>query len=107
MSKPDSSRWPRQIKYIIGNEACERFSYYGMTGILAGYISGSGRYSFSRGVLGTIQGFGGSISNVVAGELATNASYDTAFAVLSLAAAFSCILVFLLPRSSSAPITAT
>ncbi len=37
---PAASRWPRQIKYIIGNEACERFSYYGMTGILAGYISG-------------------------------------------------------------------
>ena len=37
---PQASRWPRQIKYIIGNEACERFSYYGMTGILAGYISG-------------------------------------------------------------------
>lgn len=36
-----SRRWPPQIKYIIGNEACERFSYYGMTGILAGYISGS------------------------------------------------------------------
>jgi POT family proton-dependent oligopeptide transporter len=35
-----TSRWPKQIKYIIGNEACERFSYYGMTGILAGYISG-------------------------------------------------------------------
>jgi POT family proton-dependent oligopeptide transporter len=35
-----SSRWPKQIKYIIGNEACERFSYYGMTSILAGYISG-------------------------------------------------------------------
>ena len=34
------NRWPRQIKYIVGNEACERFSYYGMTGILAGYISG-------------------------------------------------------------------
>ncbi len=34
-------RWPQQIKYIIGNEACERFSYYGMTGILAGYISGT------------------------------------------------------------------
>lgn len=34
------SRWPKQIKYIVGNEACERFSYYGMTGILAGYISG-------------------------------------------------------------------
>ena len=37
---PQASRWPRQIKYIIGNEACERFSYYGMTGILAGYSSG-------------------------------------------------------------------
>jgi POT family proton-dependent oligopeptide transporter len=36
---PETSRWPRQIKYIIGNEACERFSYYGMTGILAGYVS--------------------------------------------------------------------
>ena len=37
---PVPGRWPKQIKYIIGNEACERFSYYGMTGILAGYISG-------------------------------------------------------------------
>jgi len=39
-TEPKTNRWPRQIKYIIGNEACERFSYYGMTGILAGYISG-------------------------------------------------------------------
>ena len=39
-SQPAPSRWPRQIKYIIGNEACARFSYYGMNGILAGYISG-------------------------------------------------------------------
>jgi len=40
MSTTAFHRWPPQIKYIIGNEACERFSYYGMTGILAGYISG-------------------------------------------------------------------
>lgn len=33
-------RWPPQIKYIVGNEACERFSYYGMRSILAGYITG-------------------------------------------------------------------
>jgi POT family proton-dependent oligopeptide transporter len=39
-SNPSSDRWPKQIKFIVGNEACERFSYYGMTGILAGYISG-------------------------------------------------------------------
>jgi POT family proton-dependent oligopeptide transporter len=35
-----SDRWPSQIKYIVGNEACERFSYYGMRGILAGYMTG-------------------------------------------------------------------
>lgn len=34
-------RWPPQIKYIVGNEACERFSYYGMRSILAGYITGA------------------------------------------------------------------
>jgi POT family proton-dependent oligopeptide transporter len=38
---PSSNRWPRQIKYIVGNEACERFSYYGMRSILAGYITGA------------------------------------------------------------------
>lgn len=32
-------RWPPQIKFIIGNEACERFSYYGIRSILALYIS--------------------------------------------------------------------
>jgi POT family proton-dependent oligopeptide transporter len=36
-----TNRWPRQIKYIVGNEACERFSYYGMRSILAGYITGT------------------------------------------------------------------
>jgi POT family proton-dependent oligopeptide transporter len=35
------SCWPRQIKFIVGNEACERFSYYGMRSILAGYITGA------------------------------------------------------------------
>ena len=34
-----ADRWPPQIKYIVGNEACERFSYYGITGILAGHIT--------------------------------------------------------------------
>jgi POT family proton-dependent oligopeptide transporter len=34
-----------QIKYIVGNEACERFSFYGMKGILVGYMTGA---RFSR-----------------------------------------------------------
>lgn len=37
---PAVNRWPPQIKFIVGNEACERFSYYGMRSILAGYITG-------------------------------------------------------------------
>ena len=32
-------RFPPQIKYIVGNEACERFSYYGLAGILVNYMS--------------------------------------------------------------------
>jgi POT family proton-dependent oligopeptide transporter len=36
---PSANRWPPQINYIVGNEACERFSYYGMKSILAGYIT--------------------------------------------------------------------
>ena len=31
-------KYPPQIKYIIWNEACERFSYYGMMGILENYL---------------------------------------------------------------------
>jgi POT family proton-dependent oligopeptide transporter len=31
--------FPPQIKYIVGNEACERFSYYGMLSILTLYLS--------------------------------------------------------------------
>jgi POT family proton-dependent oligopeptide transporter len=33
------NRWPPQVKFIVGNEACERFSYYGMKAILALYIT--------------------------------------------------------------------
>ncbi len=38
-SSPAANRWPSQVKFILGNEACERFSYYGMKGILALYIT--------------------------------------------------------------------
>ncbi len=35
------ARLPRQIPYIIGNEACERFSFYGMRNILVTFLVGS------------------------------------------------------------------
>jgi len=34
-------RMPGQIRYIIGNEACERFSFYGMRNILVPFLIGS------------------------------------------------------------------
>lgn len=33
------NRFPPQIKFIIGNEACERFSYYGMLSVLLFYMT--------------------------------------------------------------------
>ena len=39
MSPTDSApRLPRQIPYIIGNEGCERFSFYGMRNILTPFL---------------------------------------------------------------------
>ena len=32
------ARMPRQVPYIIGNEACERFSFYGMRNILTPFL---------------------------------------------------------------------
>src|SRR3954465_13286478 len=32
---------PKQIRYIIGNEGCERFSFYGMRNILTVFLSTS------------------------------------------------------------------
>jgi POT family proton-dependent oligopeptide transporter len=34
-------KMPRQIAYIIGNEGCERFSFYGMRNILTQFLSSS------------------------------------------------------------------
>ncbi len=34
-----SDRLPPQTKFIVGNEACERLSYYGVIAILTGYVT--------------------------------------------------------------------
>ncbi len=34
----EDTGWPPGVRYIIGNEGCERFSYYGMRAILFAYI---------------------------------------------------------------------
>ena len=38
MSQSEPARLPRQIPFIIGNEACERFSFYGMRNILTVFL---------------------------------------------------------------------
>ena len=40
-SQATQGRIPRQIPYIIGNEACERFSFYGMRNILTQFLVSS------------------------------------------------------------------
>ncbi|MBI4348775.1 MAG: POT family MFS transporter [Elusimicrobia bacterium] len=37
-AQPRDDRYPPQIPFIIGNEACERFSYYGMRSILTVFM---------------------------------------------------------------------
>jgi POT family proton-dependent oligopeptide transporter len=36
---PNEKGWPKGIPYIIGNEACERFSFYGMRANLVPYLT--------------------------------------------------------------------
>jgi len=38
MANPPEQKLPPQIPYIIGNEACERFSFYGMRNILVTFL---------------------------------------------------------------------
>ena len=40
-SPPPQAPIPRQIRYIIGNEGCERFSFYGMRNILTVFLVSS------------------------------------------------------------------
>ena len=40
-AEAQTARLPRQVPYIIGNEACERFSFYGMRNILVQFLVSS------------------------------------------------------------------
>jgi MFS family permease len=61
--------------------------------ILADIMRGTGRYNLSRGFLGTIQGIGGSLSNVVAGSIVVWAGYGPAFLLLALIATVALMVV--------------
>lgn len=68
--------------------------------MLADIVDGTGRYSTSRGLLGTVQGVGGSLSNVAAGTTVVWGGYGAAFAALTLFAASAfCLVVFAMPET--------
>ena len=69
--------------------------------MLADIVGGTGRYSMSRGLLSTIQGIGGSLSNIAAGTLVVWGGYDAAFAGLAIVAALtSCLVIFAVPETA-------
>ena len=63
--------------------------------MLADIMRGTGRYNAARGIVGTVQGIGGSTSNIVAGLLVVRAGYSVAFIFLASAAATACLLILL------------
>ncbi len=64
--------------------------------ILADIMSGTGHYSLARGVLGTLQGIGGSSSQVVAGYIVTTVEYNAAFFTLAMIGTAGLLLILIL-----------
>jgi MFS family permease len=72
--------------------------------VLMDIARSSGRYSVSRGLLGTVQGVGGSLSNVAAGVLVLHAGYSMTFVLLAGFATAALLLVLLaMPETREAP----
>lgn len=61
--------------------------------ILADIMRGTGRYNVARGLVGTVQGIGGSLSQAVGGFAVTWAGYEAAFLMLAGLAFIPLVLV--------------
>jgi sugar phosphate permease len=72
--------------------------------VLADIMGGTGHYSLARGVVGTVQGVGGSSSQVVAGYIVTTAGYNAAFLTLAMVATAGLLLIVIaMPETTSSP----
>ncbi len=69
--------------------------------VLADIMHGTGRYNLSRGVVGTVQGVAGSLSNVVAGLLVIGLGYSRSFLILSMIAVVAWLLLMTMPETST------
>lgn len=63
--------------------------------VLADVMHGTGRYNAARGLVGTVQGIGGSSSNAVAGWLVVLTGYGTTFLTLAATALLAFLLVLI------------
>jgi MFS family permease len=61
--------------------------------VLADIMGGTGHYSLARGLVGTVQGIGGSSSQAVAGYIVTTAGYNAAFLTLAMVATAGLLLI--------------
>ena len=72
--------------------------------LLADMMRGTGRYSLARGVLGTIQGIGGSISLGAAGFIVAVFGYNAAFLTLAAIAVIALLVVVVaMPETRPTP----
>ena len=61
--------------------------------VLADVTRDSGRYSAARGMVGIVQGVGGSLGNAVAGAIVVGTGYRAAFLALAVVALAAFLLV--------------
>ncbi len=61
--------------------------------VLADIMRGSAHYSLARGFVGAVQGFGGSLSQFVAGYVVATEGYGAAFSTLTAVASAALVLV--------------
>lgn len=72
--------------------------------VLADIMAGTGRYNLARGMLGTVQGIGGSLSHFAAGYIATTNGYAAAFLTLSAVAMAGLLLILVaMPETTPPP----
>ena len=64
--------------------------------VLADIMRGTGRYNVARGLVSTVQGIGGSLSQAAGGVVAFYAGYDHAFLMLAGVAVIPLVMVFVL-----------
>jgi MFS family permease len=72
--------------------------------VLADIMGWTGHYNLARGVVGTVQGIGGSLSQVVAGYIVMMAGYNAAFLTLAMVATAGLLLIVIaMPETTPSP----